>query len=194
MVAFGRDALPLPSGGRVMRAVSFFGAAFETAPGAAAAAPGRGFKGTVGWEPTPGARGGAPAMGFAGMPGTEGALGTPGGRGGAGAEPGALGGPGGRGGAGAEGAEGILGRPGAGGGATGAGGVGPPTAILVVSFFGVTPEEGTGRPGRLIRTVSRLATGCSCLGGRVIRMVSALEASSFSAGAGEFSSAMVMRG
>src|SRR3954451_19218870 len=109
MVAFGRDALPLPSGGRVMRAVSFFGAALETAPGAAAPADGIGFKGTVGWEPTPGAFGGAPAIGFAGIPGTEGALGTPGGRGGTGAAPdGALGGPGGRGGAGMEGAEGTF--------------------------------------------------------------------------------------
>jgi hypothetical protein len=64
---------------------------------------------------------------------------------------------------------------------------------LVVSFFGTIPDGGgvveAGLPGRLIRTVSRFNVGCSGFDGSVIRIVSALEASSEdSEGAGGISS------
>lgn len=172
-VAFGRAGFAPPSAGRVMRAVSFFGAAGFGAPtgaaGTAPAAGAAGLSGTWGF--------GAPTGGFGGTgaPGTAGRAAVEGGGGTAGA-------PGGFGGGGTEGAEGAL------GGAAGAGGTRP--LSFVVSFFGAGPGGGNGLPGRLIRTVSRLTACCSCLGGSVMRIVSAFEASSVSDGAGGISSAI----
>ena len=88
-----------------------------------------------------------------------------------------------------------------GGGAGGAegrdigGGVAIPevgSSTLEVSFFGVMPPPDSGM---LIRTVSRLATGLSVLGGSVMRMVSFLSDSSFgSADDVGFSSDMALCG
>ena len=165
-----------------MRAVSFFGAAAFIVTGSGGFNPlpagatglatvvgaGAGFSGTVGRAPPKeGGFGGGvtPLTGFDMLVPSV---------------------PGGLGGGGMKGLE----PPGAGGAAivaaasSGAG-------ILVVSFFGPTPggAETAGFPGRLIRTVSRLAVGCSGLAGSVIRMVSAFDASSaVSDGAGGISS------
>src|SRR5215218_6222556 len=77
-VAFGSGGLA-PSGGRVMRAVSFFGAALFCVTGSGAdappGAPGPGLSGTVGRAPSDGGFGGAAPSGF-------GAIGGPGGFGG----------------------------------------------------------------------------------------------------------------
>ena len=156
-VALGSGGLAPPSGGRVMRAVSFFGAAAFIVTGAAwmplpigsgalVAAPlgegaGAGLSGTVGRAPSVGGFGGGftPLIGLAGgrgMPACEG------GRGGGGMK-------------------GLLAEGGGGGGAAGAGvGAAPASevTILVVSFFGDPPAGGAvgaGLPGRLMRTVSR---------------------------------------
>ena len=98
IVAFGRPAFA-PSGGSVIRAVSFFGTA-DTAtvsgiPAARAAGAGVGFKGTVGREPSDGGLGGGvmPLIGFgggSGAPPCEGGLGGAGTKG-FGAEGGAWG-------------------------------------------------------------------------------------------------------
>ena len=152
-VALGSGGLAPPSGGRVMRAVSFFGAAafivtgadwipLPMGSGALGAAPlgaGAGLSGTVGRAPRAGGLGGGftPLIGLAGgsgMPACEG------GRGGGGMK-------------------GLLAEGGGGGGAAGAGAVSSSAVtILVVSFFGAPPRGGAvgaGLPGRLIRTVSR---------------------------------------
>lgn len=184
-VAFGSGCgFAPPSGGSVMRAVSFFGVALRWMPGAGApagAAPvggGVGFSGTVGRgaPPTPGGFG-APTPGSGGFgapPGMPGALGAEGMEGADG---------------GAGGAPGTKGFAPAGGGTDG-GGIEPIPVSFVVSFLGATLPGGVGFPGRLIRTVSRFTACCSCLGGSVMRMVSALEASSDSDGAGGISSAI----
>ena len=153
-VAFGKaDPPPLEaSGGRLMRAVSFFGeAGFETRPEAAGwampegGAGGAGLSGTVGLAPLSGGGFGggmAPLSGF-----KEGAPG------------GGMGGPGGR----------------------GAGGGTAPEAGKVtfeVSFFGACTAGCTPDSGMFTRTVSRLATGPSILDGSVIRMVSLFAGSS----------------
>ena len=174
-VALGIAGLPgvvAPSAGRVMRAVSFFGAAWTPLPmgsGALGATPlglGAGLSGTVGRAPlSDGGLGGA-CTPLDGLAGGSGMPACDGGRGGGGTK-GRTPEGGGNG--------GVTG----GGGATGAGGGGAPgTAILavsfgaagtgavsanevtifVVSFFGEPPKGGTvgaGLPGRLMRTVSR---------------------------------------
>lgn len=175
---------PLPSAGRVMRAVSFFGAAAFIVTGAAwiplpagigaLGAPlgaGAGLSGTVGRAPSAGGFGGrfTPLMGLAGgkgMPACEG------GRGGGGAKGFVADGGGG-------GADGNAGAA----GAAGAGTVSAsPVTIFVVSFFGDTlggGAVGAGFPGRLMRTVSRFTVvGWSGFGGSVMRIVSAFDASS----------------
>lgn len=176
-VAFG-SAPFAPSAGRVMRAVSFFGAAAfmactPLAPGApgglialAAGTPGgfapdggaAGFIGTVGLPKIGGFGGGVrPLKGRADGCGAPTALG-------------------GFGGGGTNGLAAL--EAGAGGvGAAGASAPGDSDTILVVSFFGVIPGAGL-LPGRLIRTVSRFAVGVSGFAGKVIRIVSALAASS----------------
>ena len=97
------------------------------------------------------------------------------------------------GGGGTAGGVGGLGKLGA-EGAVGVAAVGAssdaPLGNLVVSFFGVVPIGEAERAGRLMRTVSRFTACCSCFGGRVMRIVSALEASSVSDGAGGISSAI----
>ena len=191
IVAFGIAAFA-PSGGSVMRAVSFLGdAAFCTigsaaapalaaavatgAPGGRAAGlPGEvGFSGTVGRAPSDGGFGGG-AMPPTGLTGGSGAPGADGGRGGGGTKGRAM----------EDGGGGALGA-----GVAGAEDVGIPASvsIFVVSFFGDTPAGGSGAveagfPGRLMRTVSRLTGPCSDLAGSVMRMVSALEASSSGVG------------
>ena len=165
----------MPSGGSVMRAVSFFGAAAfcvtgSGAPGAEGAeGAAAGFNGTVGRAPREGGFGGgvAPPRGLEG-----GTPKLPGGRGGA-----------------EGGANGLPGPPLGGGGAA----LAPPTlGSLLVSFFGAIPAGGigvsAGLPGTLIRTVSRFTAGCSAFGGRVIRIVSFFVTSSESEGAGGLSS------
>lgn len=163
-----------PSGGSVMRAVSFFGAAAGLAPGASGAfgrpAVGAGLSGAVGAAGLSGAVG-APGLaprvgGFGGAPPLSG-------RGGGGALGRAPEG------GGREG----FGRPdGAAGGDGGLGAAVGSVAILVVSFFGLVgaapPATSAGRPGRLMRTVSRFCGSGSPLEGRVMRIVSALAASS----------------
>lgn len=191
-VAFGSAGFAPASGGSVIRAVSFLGAAafWVTGAGAGVGPPprgepgpgGAGFSGTAGRTALPGSGGfGAgvnpPAGGLARLGGAG--VTPPSGFGGIGME-----GFGGAGMPGADGAEGALGAEGAAGGK----GAAAPLGSFVVSFFGAAPGGGTGRPGRLMRTVSRLIACCSCFGGSVIRIVSALEASSASEGAGLFSS------
>lgn len=194
IVALGIPGFP-PSGGRVMRAVSFFGEAgfwvtgstSGAAPGAGGleiaetGAAGAGLSGTDGFGPSDGGFGGGmvPLTGLSGPVPSE-----PGGLGGGGTKglaPEADGGGGGD----VEGAEGgtLISGTEASSAAT----------IFVVSFFGPTPggsgAVGAGLPGRLIRTVSRLAVGCSGFDGRVMRIVSAFDASSAdSEGAGGMSS------
>ena len=185
IVAFGIVDFA-PSGGIVMRAVSFFGEAAFCVTGsggglmplpagatglAGADGAGTGFNGTVGLAPSDGGFGGGftPLRGFIGA---------------APKEPGGFGG-------------GTKGFDDGGGGTADAGGVvtADPgfsgSGIFVVSFFGPTPGGvvEAGLPGRLIRTVSRLAVGCSGLAGSVMRIVSAFAASSeVSEGAGGISS------
>jgi hypothetical protein len=170
-VAFGRPALD-PSGGSVMRAVSFFGAAdcgIDSPPAGRLAGAGVGFNGTVGRAPSEGGLGGG-LIPLTGLWGGSGAPPCEGGLGGAGTN-----------GFGAE------------GGAWGTGPASDAPGIFVVSFFGTIAGRGTapvgaGFPGRLIRTVSRFKVGCSGLDGSVMRIVSALEASSAdSEGAGGIS-------
>lgn len=198
-VAFGSTGLAAPSGGSVMRAVSFFGAAARWPTGAAGAA---GAGAPAGAPPAGAGRSGTVGRG-AGAPPMPGGFGAPTpGSGGFGATPAGGGGTlGAEGTAGAEGTLGAEGMAGAEGGAPGTkglaaaagtdgGGIEPMPVSFVVSFFGATPPGTDGLPGKLIRTVSRLIACCSCLGGRVIRMVSALEASSDSEGAGGISSAI----
>lgn len=177
IVAFGSAGLP-PSGGSVIRAVSFLGeAAFCVTGSGAALIPLA--AGTAGLA--------APEGAAAGFSGTEGLLPSVGGFGGAlmpltGFKAPEPTGAGGFGGGGTKGLPAVEGGAGA---ATSGGG------ILVVSFFGELPGGVViaGFPGRLMRTVSRLAVGCSGLGGNVIRIVSAFVASSVdSEGAGGISS------
>ena len=180
IVALGIAGLP-PSGGRVMRAVSFLGAAAFWVTGSGG-----------GLRPLPaGATGLATEVGAgAGLSGTVGRAPSDGGFGGGVIPLTGLTGPaprplGGFGGGGRKGLE-----PGVGGGAIWVV-ASSEGAIFVVSFLGPAPGGAVtaGLPGRLIRTVSRLAVGCSGLAGSVMRMVSAFEASSaVSDGAGGISS------
>lgn len=175
-VAFGIAGFAL-SAGRVMRAVSFFGAAARCVTGSGGLMPlapamGAGLSGTVGRAPSDGGFGG----GFTPLVvlGAEGGGGAP--------RPGFD--------AGGGGTKGLAPLGGAGGGGIGAL---EPVVILVVSFFGAMPAGGimlAGLPGRLMRTVSRFCAGASGFAGSVMRMVSALEASSDSEGAGGSSSAI----
>jgi hypothetical protein len=203
-VALGRAGFDAPSGGSVIRAVSFLGAAARAvAAGAGTVADdgggGTGLSGTVGLAgPSEGGLGGGVTPAGLRMPPGAGLKPEPRGLGGGGTK--GRGAPAG-GADGSDGAEGGLGKLGAdgddgtgAGGAEAAGGVGAGSVALlgslVVSFFGVVPAGDAARPGRLMRTVSRFTACCSCFGGRVMRMVSALEASSDSDGAGGISSAI----
>ena len=135
IVAFGMPAFD-PSGGSVIRAVSFFGAAdCVIGSGGRLAGAGVGFRGMVGRAPSEGGFGG----GLIPLVGLEGGGGTPSwedGLGGAGTK-----------GFGAE---------------EGGGAISMLAGIFVVSFFGTTPAGGAveaGLPGRLMRTVSRFNVG-----------------------------------
>ena len=161
-VAFGSAGLLVPSGGSVIRAVSFFGAApfCVTGSNAGVGPPdgdGAGFSGTVGRAPSDGGFGG----GFAALIGL------------------------------AAGSATVGSGCGEGGGDV-AGALPASVGSFVVSFFGVTPAGGGwGFPGTLMRTVSRFTAGCSLLGGSVMRIVSLFVTSSgFSDGAGGISSAI----
>ena len=140
-----------------MRAVSFFGDAAFCVTGSG---PGAGLRGTVGRVPRPGGFGGGLTL-LNGL--TDG-----------GGIPGAEGGGFGAGGGGTKG----LSPPSEGGGGGAPAPGEPVVGSLVVSFFGETPGGGTGFPGTLMRTVSRLTAGCSLFGGRVMRIVSLFVASS----------------
>lgn len=164
-VAFGRAGLAEPSGGSVIRAVSFFGAAARwvtgsgALDGAAAAPPGVGLSGTVGRAPREGGFGG----GVMPLKGLEG--GTP-------RLPGGFGGPG-------------------GGGALEV--VASLLVSFFGAMAAAGIEASPDLPGTLIRTVSRFTAGCSLFGGKVMRIVSFFVASSGeSAEAGGFSSAIIL--
>ena len=166
-VAFGIAGLlgPAPSVGRVMRAVSFFGAAV-------AAGAGAGLSGTVGRGPLSDGGFGGGCMPLADFAGGSGIPACEGGRGGGGAKGLAPDGGGGGGATGDDASEGV--RAGGFGAAApipgismravcfvaagGGGVVLSDITIFVVSFFGALPsggKVGAGLPGRLMRTVSR---------------------------------------
>ena len=174
-VALGKEGFDPPSGGRVMRAVSFFGWAAFMVTGSATPILGdadAGFNGTVGRAPSDGGFGGGAPPGAPSAPGglIAGALIPEGG----------FGGPGGMGAAGRESPPG------------GAGGAAPPVVgSLLVSFFGAVPSGAAGLPGTLMRTVSRFTAGWSLFGGSVMRIVSFFVASSDGSDAGGFSSAII---